>query len=216
MNTLKTTLVSALTLGAMTVTFAGDAFADHKQDRGGRGRGVDYVDVYVDAGHNRELQRLIGEGFAEHNPYVNIVFSKRYADVTVSVNGTLSAPYRGGDHHGRYRAGTIAMDYDYTIKVRSGGRVLLRDRIYGRVTERAGRRRSGGYYNNSYSKEELAKDAFGFLVDVISARRNRSGGYGGRYGFGNRLDHKLTHEAYEEIADYVAHIKIPRKRRRRY
>lgn len=213
MNTLKTTLVSALTLGAMTVTFAGDALADHKQGRGGKGRGVDVVDVYVDAGHNRQLERLIGENLVRYNPYVNIVYSKRYADVTVSVNGYLSEPYRGGNRYGRNRAGYVAMDYDYKIKVRSGGRVLYKDRIYGHVTERTGRRRSG-YNYNSYSKGELAKDAFGILVDVISARRHQGGGYGAGYGYGNNARHQLTHEAYAKVAEYVSHIKIPRKGRR--
>lgn len=214
MNTLKTTLVSALTLGAMTVTFAGDAFADHKQGRGGKGRGQDYVEVYVDTGPNHALQRMIGDNLERYNPYVKVVYAKRYADVIVTVNGYLSEPYRSGKRPGRFRKGhnRIAMDYDYKIRVRSGGRVLYKDRIYGQVSERTGggRRNGGGYHYNSYSKEEMAKDAFGILVDVISARRHQGGGYG----YGNRLERQLAYEAYQKVAKYVAHIKIPRKGRR--
>ncbi|MHA1544741.1 MAG: hypothetical protein ACTSU8_06355 [Alphaproteobacteria bacterium] len=209
MNTLKTTLVSALTLGAMTVTFAGDALADHKQGRGGKGRGVDVVDVYIDAGHNRQLERLIGENLARYNPYVNIVYSPRYADVTVSVNGYLSKPYRNGSRYGRYRSGFVAIDYDYKIKVRSGGRVLYKDRIYGQVSERTGRRQSGLHYNST-SKGELAIEAFGLFVDIVGGNRGQRGGYG----YGGNVQHQLTHEAYAKVAEYVAHIKIPRKGRR--
>ncbi len=209
MNTLKTTLVSALTLSAMTITFAGEALADHKPGRGGKGRGLDYVDVYIDAGPNQALQRIVGENLARQNPYVNVVYAKRYAEVIVSVDGYLSEPYRGGNRHGYNRAGLVAMDYDYTIKVRSGGRVLYRDRVHGQVTERVnGRRGNDEYYYNSYSKEELAKDAFGILVEVIANRR------GGRDQYGRGLERELTFEAYEEIADHVARIKIPRKGRR--
>lgn len=211
MNTLKTTLVSALTLGAMTVTFAGDALANDKQGRGGKGRGVDIVDVYIDAGHNRQLERLIGENLARYNPYVNIVYSQRYADVTVSVMGYLSEPYRGGGkRYGRYRSGYVAIDYDYKIQVRSGGRVLYKDRIYGRVSERTGRRQSGNYHYNSTSKGELAIEAFGLFVEIVGGNR----GQGGGYGYGNNVKHQLTHEAYAKVAEYVAHIKIPRKGRR--
>lgn len=209
MKTLKTTLVSALTLGAMTVTFAGEALADHKQGRGGKGRGYDLVDVYVDAGHNRQLERIIGQELERYNPYVNIVYSPRYADVTVKVNGYLSKPYRGGKRSPRTPARYIAMDYDYKIKVKSHrGETLYKDRIYGYVSEPLRRKGRGYYHNggyNSYGKEDLARDAIGILVDVIGSRRDRH--YRQPYGY--KKD--LTYEAYLKVAEYVSHIKIPRR-----
>lgn len=210
MNTLKTTLVSALTLSAVTVGFAGDALADHRDGRGwDRGRGYSDVDVFIDAGRNQALERIIAQNLVRTNPRMNIVYSPRYADITVTVDGRLSEPYRDGRNSGRHNAGLIAMDYDYRIRVRDArGRTILTDRISGQVSERLDRR--GGYYHDgAYLNGEIAKDVFGVLVDVIigeeAGYRDR-----GRY----RLERELALEAYNEVGSYIAHIKIPKKIRR--
>jgi len=201
MTTLRTKMVSALTLGALTVTFAGDALANHDKGRGyGKGRGPKTIEVYVDADGNRALEQMIIQNLERQNRFINVVPNKRYADVVVRVDGRLSEPYRAG---GRYHRGLAAMDYDYTIKVRSGGRTIYKDRIRGQVTEPEGRYRNGnGYHYNSYSKGELARDVFGILVEVIAERRGD--GYGGRY----RIEEELAYEAFQEVANRVAQVKL--------
>ncbi|HXV73779.1 MAG TPA: hypothetical protein VD713_03525 [Sphingomonadales bacterium] len=206
MKTLRTTLVSAATLGVMTVSFAGDALAEHNDRFGPRGKGFNSVDVYINAGPNRELERIIGEVLVRQNPNLNIVFSPRYADVTVKVNGKVSEPYREGRAYGRYGGGMLAMEYNYKIQVKGQrGRTLFRDRIRGQVTERVGR----GYYHNgayTYGEAEIAKDVFGILVDVIAGRRDD------RYRQPYNVAEELRYEAYLEVARFIGRsIRIERR-----
>ena len=205
MKTFKTFLFSAMALGTIGASFiTTEALADHRDGRG-RGYGKKVVDLYVDADHDRQLERAIGEYLQEYNPYVRIVYSPRYADVTVKVNGYMSTPEiyeRGGR---RPRAGYATMAYDYKIKVKVGQRTILRDRIYGEVTQPLQRR--GAYHNGSLSKIEKAERAAELLAVVLGTIR------GDRHqgdGYGNIVP-KLRVKAINRIAESIGHIKIPRR-----
>lgn len=206
MKTFRSTFATAATLGVLTLSFAGEAVAEHNEGYGPRGKGFNSVDVYVNAGPNRELERIIGEVLVRQNRNVNIVFSPRYADVTVKVNGRLSEPYRGGRAYGRYGGGILAMDYNYKIQVKgTRGRTLFKDRVRGQVTERVGR----GYYHNgayTYGEAEIARDVFGILVDVIAGRQER------HYRDNYNIEQELRYEAYLEVARFIGRsIKIERR-----
>ena len=215
MRTLKTYMVSALTLGAIGATYLPtDALAGHKQGPG-KGSGNQYVDVYVDAGRNARLERAIGTYLVEYNPYVNIVYSPYYADVTVSVNGYLSRPEIYARPYGHHKSGYASMNYNYKVKVQANGRVIYKDRIYGEVSQPLGKRY--GYHNNS-TKAGKALTAFSLFVDIASdgkfshnyARFGK--GYGNRYrpNF-YQIERQLKREAIERVAHYVGHIRIPKK-----
>ena len=212
MTKFKTYMFSALALGTLAAGFVTiEALADHKPGRG-RGYGRQIVDVYIDAGHDSRLEKVIGYTLGRHNPYVNIVYSPRYADVTVTVDGYLSRPEIYGWPYGRYRSGDAVMEYNYKIRVKAGGRTLYRDRAYGQVSQPLSRRY--GYYNNSDSKIEKAEPAieiFGVFLETVIGNgfayaqgRGRGGG-----GYVN-IERALRLEAYQQIALYVADIEIPR------
>ena len=215
MRTRTTYLVSALTAGVLSATFiATDATAGHKH---GPGYGRQYVDVYIDAGRNPKLERAIAAYLAEYNPYINIVYSPYYADVKVIVNGYLSPLEIYDRPYGRKRGGYASMGYNYKVKVRAGGRVIYKDRIYGEVTKPL-RPRSGYHYNSGKGKKvDKALQAFGLFADLASDGKihHRYGGYGyGRpryqpnyYG----LERELRREAFRRVAEYVGHIRIPNR-----
>jgi hypothetical protein len=211
MTKFKTYMFSALALGTMASGFiATEALADHKPGRG-RGYGRQVVDVYVDARHDPRLEKVIGDALGRTNPYVNIVTSPYYADVTVTVDGYLSRPDIYGRAGRRYRSGYATMDYDYKIRVTAGGRTLYRDRAYGEVSRPLSRRY--GYYNNSGGKIEKAELAIGILGVFLEAvtgdgyiyATGRGGG-----GYAN-IERALRLEVYQQVAQYVAHIEIPRR-----
>ncbi len=208
MKTFKTYLFSAMALGTISASFiTTEALADHREGRG-RGYGKQVVDLYIDAG-NRQLERAIGKHLQASNPYINIVYSRRYADVTVWVNGTMSTPEiydRGGR---RNRDGYASMAYDYKIKIKAGRKTIYRDRIYGEVTQPLGRR--GHLHNSSGGKLEKAERAVE-LLGVFLGTINGDG-YGVRYRNGGTgaIVPILRAKAIERIADSFGHIKIPRR-----
>jgi len=232
MRTLKTYMVSALTVGAMSVSLTStDALAGH-DDGPGKGYGKQYVDVYVDAGRDNQLERAIGAYLVEYNPYINLVYSPYYADVTVKVDGYLSAPeiYRKGNRYGKRhrngRNGYASMGYNYKVRVKAGGRTIYKDRIYGEVSRPLGNRydrnnNSGGYHRNS-GKAEKALGALSIFIDIASDGKINHNygrpGYGNGYGKGSgyrpdiyRIERQLRRDAIAEVAAYVGHIRIPRK-----
>ncbi|MEE8258542.1 MAG: hypothetical protein V3R20_02495 [Sphingomonadales bacterium] len=208
MKTYKTYLFSAMALGTIGASFiATEALADHREGRG-RGYGKQVVDLYIDAG-DRQLERAIGKHLQASNPYINIVYSRRYADVTVWVNGAMSTPEIYDRRGRRARSGYASMAYDYKIRIKAGGKTIYRDRIYGEVTQPLGRR--DRYHNNSAGKIEKAERAVE-LLGVFLGTINGDG-YGVRYrngGAGNIVP-QLRIKAIERIADSFGHIKIPRR-----
>lgn len=210
MTKFKTYMFSALALGTMASGFiAAEALADHKPGRG-RGYGRQVVDVYVDADHDSRLEKVIGDALGRHNPYVNIVTSPYYADVTVTVDGYLSRPEIYGRASRRYRSSYATMDYDYNIRVTAGGGTLYRNRAYGEVSQPLSRRY--GYYNNSGGKFEKAERAIGILGVFLEAVTGDGYIYApgqGRGGYAN-IERALRLEAYQQVAKAAAHIEIPR------
>jgi len=206
MKTYKTYLFSAMALGTIGASvIATEALADNREGRG-RGYGRQVVDLYIEAG-DRQLERAIGEQLQAYNPYINIVYSRRYADVTVWVNGYMSTPEIYDRRGRRNRGGYASMAYDYKIKIKAGGKTIYRDRIYGEVTQPLGRR--GRYYNNSAGKIEKAERA----VELLGVFLGTINGDGVRYrnrGTGNIVP-KLRFKAIKRIADSFGHIKIPRR-----
>ncbi|MEE8294924.1 MAG: hypothetical protein V3R64_04365 [Sphingomonadales bacterium] len=206
MKTYKTYLFSAMALGTIGASFiATEALADHREGRG-RGYGKQVVDLYIDAG-DRQLERAIGKHLQAYNPYINIVYSRRYADVTVWVNGYMSTPEIYDRRGRRNRGGYASMAYDYKIKIKAGGKTIYRDRIYGEVTQPLGPR--SRYHNSSGGKLEKAERA----VELLGVFFGTINGDGVRYrkrGTGNIVP-KLRFKAIERIADSFGHIKIPRR-----
>lgn len=211
MKTYKTFLFSAMALGTISASFiATEALADHREGRG-RGYGKQVVDLYIDAG-DRQLERAIGKHLRASNPYINIVYSRRYADVTVWVNGTMATPEINRRPGRRARSGYASMAYDYKIKIKAGGKTIYRDRIYGEVTQPLGRR--GMYHNSSggsggkLEKAERAVELLGVFLGTINGD-----GYGVRYRNGGTgaIVPILRAKAIERIADSFGHIKIPRR-----
>lgn len=207
MTKFKTYMFSALALGSLAAGLAAtEALADPKSGRG-RGYGKQVVDVYVDAHHDPRLEKVIGSYLVRYNPYVNIVTSPRYADVTVSVNGYLSRVEIYDQPHRGYRSDYAVMKYDYKIRVRAAGKTLYRDRAYGEVSQPLSRRY--GSYNNSghkIEKAQLAIGIFGVLLETVTGN-----GYAytwGRSGYAN-IERALRLEAYQQVALSVAHIEIP-------
>ena len=112
-------------------------------------------------------------------------------------------------------------DYDSNdtalAKVKAGGQLIYKDRIYGEVS-RPLRPRYGynkGYHYNS-GKAGKALKAFSIFVDIASdGKINHNYGRPG-YGYGYRpdiyrIEKQLRREAVAEVARYVGHIRIPRK-----
>jgi len=222
MINIKTTLFSAMALGTIAAGFVStEALADHRDGRG-RGYGKRVVDVYVDAHHDPRLSQIIGTSLEQHNPHVNVVYSPRYADVTVRVNGTLSPPEIYDRRRGR-RAGAYATaTYNYNIRIIANGRTIKRERIRGEVSQPLERRY--GYYPGSgdaFEKAERAIEIFGVFLEtvtgdnVVSAHNPGRGRRGGGYDYA-ALERSLKQEAYQEIAYRVAHIDIPRPGGRRW
>lgn len=220
MTATLTKMITALTLGAAALTFAGPALAGHNDDRGyGQGKGYSWgqgrngrgLDVYIDAGRDRELERMIAYQIERQGRYVNVVYSPRYADVTITVNGRTSDLHRH-DGYRRYNDGYLSLDYNYKIKVKAGRRTVFNDRVQGQVTEPVRQ----GWYPGAYEKGELAKDLFGIFVDIVT---KNDGGYdyahNGRYPRDGgrrdewRLEDRMRLEAYQRIADYVVRVALP-------
>jgi len=210
MKTYKTYLFSAMALGTISANFiAVEALADHRDGRG-RGYGNQVVDLYVDAGHDRQLARAIGEHLQTYNPYVNIVYSPRYADVRVVVNGTMSAPEIYDSPRRRYRTGYAALAYDYKIRIKVGRKTIYRDRIYGEVTQPLARR--GGYHNSgATSKIEKAERALRIFSDFLGTINGDGERYRTRWGGYGDPAAALRNAAIERIAESFGHIKIPRR-----
>ena len=213
MKTYKTYLFSAMALGVIGASFiATETLADNRGGRG-RGYGSQVVNVYIDTHHDPLLERAIGEHLQATNPYVNIVASPRYANVTVTIEGYLSRP-EVYDRPGHHAPGIYAtMTYDYKLRVSAGGRTIYRDRAYGEVTQPLSNRY--GTYNNSGSKFEKAERAlllFGVFLETVTGKSTginyRRDNYSQSDG---NLERALRLEAYDRIAQSFGHIKIPKR-----
>jgi hypothetical protein len=191
--------VLALSATALSLSAAG-ASADPDNDWN-RGRPDKRIEIYVDAGHDRALEQIIGQEIARSNRGVVLVNSPRYADVTVTVNGRTSNVYTTRRADNRYRYGYAAMDYDYRVTVRTGKKKLDSDRIRGRVVEPLNRY---GYFEGGYEARP-GQVLAGVLISVITGRD-------GREAAANRLERELTLEAYQRIADEVADMRLPQGR----
>jgi len=220
MTKIKTYLFSAMALGTLASGFAAtEALADHSQGRG-RGYGKQAVDVYIDTGRNSELEAVIGRTLSRTQRGINIVYSPRYADVTVRVNGHLSRPAVYDRSHGRHGGAFAAMNYNYKIRITANGWTLYNDRIRGEVREPLGR--NYGYYPGSGDKFEKAGRAielFGVFLETVigdgyATAHNSGRRRGGRYDLA-AIEHSLRLEVYREVAAYLARIGLPSPRGRR-
>lgn len=199
MTNLTARFLSAFALSAAAFGLnAPTALAGHDDDWD-RGRPDKRIEVFVDAGHDRALERAIAAEIARSNRGVNIVSSPRYADVTVTVNGRVSDVYTRREPYDRYRHGIAAVDYDYRVTVRYGNRKVDSERIRGRVVEPLER---WGYYPGAYDARP-GEIIAGVLIGVLT-------GHDGREAAGYRLERELTLKAYQRVADAVANMRLPR------